>query len=95
MKTLAIDYLVMSLNKMCTKKDISLCIISIEDLKNNESLNVINKESYIEYVSNRFVELTPLLKRHKKLKSEYYFKVFEAVGTAHYCQNQAAKGKSL
>lgn len=93
-KTLAIDYLVRALNKICTKKDISLCIISIEDLKSNESLDVSNKESYMEFLSTRFPELTPLLKRHKKLKTEYYFKVFEAVGTAHYCQNQTIKGNT-
>ena len=85
MKTLAIDYLLRALSKICAKKNISLWVISIEDLKNHETLDVRNKESYIENLSNRFVELTPLLKRHKKMKSEYYFKVFEAVGTAYHC----------
>lgn len=85
MKTYRIDSIIAALKEMADQQNISICITSIEELKAFEPVEISNKESYAEHLSDLYPELTPMLRKHKKSKSEYYFRVFEAVGAAKHC----------
>lgn len=87
-KTYKIDSIVAALKDVAKQRDISFCITFIEELKANENAQISNKELYIEHLSGLFPELTPMLRRHRKVKTEYYFRVFEAIGAALHCYNE-------
>lgn len=87
-KTYKIDSIVAALKEIAKQRDISFYITYIGELKANEHVQISNKEVYAEHLSTLYPELTPMFRRHKKVKTEYYLRVFEAIGAALYCYNE-------
>ncbi len=87
-RTYKIDSIVAALKEVAKQRDISFCITYIEELKAIEHVQIPNKEIYAEHLSRLYPELTPMLRRHRKVKTVYYHRVFEAVGAALNCYKE-------
>lgn len=83
MRTIHIDYLLDALKDVSSKTGITINLVSLEELKLEELPKICNREIYAAYLAKKFPELQQILLKHKKLKTGYYIKVFEAVGAAY------------
>ncbi len=85
LRTMRIDSLLEAIKEVAIRRDVKLCITTILELKANEMACIGNKDEYAELLSRVYPELSPILNRHRKVRTEYYLRIFEAVGAAQQC----------
>ena len=79
-----INVLVKGVVKLAEKKQILFYQYTISELK--EYCEEDNKEGLIRYVALQYPEMYAVLNRQKQIRSSYYYKMFEAVCVARYCE---------
>ena len=89
MRTMRIDSLLSAIRQLTEEKSINFCVTTILELKGSESAYIGNKLAYAELLTNTYMELFPILTKHRKVKTEYYLRIFEAVGAARHCLRNA------
>lgn len=89
LRTMRIDSLLDGIRQLTEEKSINFCVTTILELKGAETTFVENKVAYAELLTSTYMELLPILTKHRKVKTEYYLRIFEAVGAARHCLNNA------